>query len=680
MKKGILLFAGLLLLARFANAQLLEGGDFTGTGPITTFEKSGDSGFGLDSVYRTVDPKNASNQVMGLHFTFSGSIADTVTNLHARFDYGKIGNATYITAPKAQYVMFWVYIDSAANIPDSLGITTYAMDNKNWKWHDYITMAKDIPKSVWFPMAFSLGLWHAQEPLFDYITGGFMTGMQFQPQLDTAKHVRASSRWTGTIYVDNVMLVGVNPTLLEDGTFSGTGPITSFEKSSDSGFGLDSLFRTDDPTNASNKVMGLHFTFNSPIADTTLNLHARFEYGKIGAATYITAPNAKFVQFWVYIDSAQHIPDSLGITTYAMDNKNWKWHDYVTMAKDLPKSVWFPMAFPLMRWHAEQPLFDNITGGFMTGMQFQPQLDTAKHVRAESKWNGTIYIDDIELLDEVVFIPPVWHAATFEDGNKHGFYVPPLGCAKLTVIPDNVTSNGSMILQAAADLSQLSHRMTVQRDSVPMRSGTPDSSATSVTLDIFLPSNIPVGGVVKFYVSGGTGDSVSVVDTIASADRGKWTTLAITKLDSLAGIAQFDPTKKARVAVVLTYPGDTCTWKGNIWLDNLTVNGVGFPAELGNIVTGVSNPNVVKVFRLYNNYPNPFNPSTMIKYDIPTQTKVVMQVYDILGRQVETLVNEVKTPGSYEVQFNASRCASGVYFVRMVAGSYVRAEKMLLLK
>ncbi len=97
-------------------------------------------------------------------------------------------------------------------------------------------------------------------------------------------------------------------------------------------------------------------------------------------------------------------------------------------------------------------------------------------------------------------------------------------------------------------------------------------------------------------------------------------------------------------------------------------------------MTGVSNPNVVKVFRLYNNYPNPFNPSTMIKYDIPTQTKVVMQVYDILGRQVETLVNEVKTPGSYEVQFNASRCASGVYFVRMVAGSYVRAEKMLLLK
>jgi hypothetical protein len=93
-------------------------------------------------------------------------------------------------------------------------------------------------------------------------------------------------------------------------------------------------------------------------------------------------------------------------------------------------------------------------------------------------------------------------------------------------------------------------------------------------------------------------------------------------------------------------------------------------------------------FQLYQNYPNPFNPTTTIKYSIPavgnehvrSSTDVILKVYDILGREVATLVNEVQKPGSYEVQFDASSLTSGVYFYKLQSGSFIKSMKMILLK
>ena len=89
---------------------------------------------------------------------------------------------------------------------------------------------------------------------------------------------------------------------------------------------------------------------------------------------------------------------------------------------------------------------------------------------------------------------------------------------------------------------------------------------------------------------------------------------------------------------------------------------------------------LINSYSLSNNYPNPFNPSTIINYSIPRSSQVQIKLYDILGREVETLVNEVKSPGNYEVNFNASSLASGVYLYRLQAGSFVQTKKMMLLK
>ena len=80
------------------------------------------------------------------------------------------------------------------------------------------------------------------------------------------------------------------------------------------------------------------------------------------------------------------------------------------------------------------------------------------------------------------------------------------------------------------------------------------------------------------------------------------------------------------------------------------------------------------------NYPNPFNPTTTIRFSVPTSEFVTLKVYDVLGNEVALLVNEQKSAGSYEVEFSASGLSSGIYFYKIQSGSFVETKKMLLLK
>ena len=86
------------------------------------------------------------------------------------------------------------------------------------------------------------------------------------------------------------------------------------------------------------------------------------------------------------------------------------------------------------------------------------------------------------------------------------------------------------------------------------------------------------------------------------------------------------------------------------------------------------------VFSLSQNYPNPFNPVTNIKYQIPEFSFVTIKVYDALGKEVATLVNEEKAAGYYEIEFNAPSLASGIYFYKLRANNFTQIKKMILLK
>jgi hypothetical protein len=103
-------------------------------------------------------------------------------------------------------------------------------------------------------------------------------------------------------------------------------------------------------------------------------------------------------------------------------------------------------------------------------------------------------------------------------------------------------------------------------------------------------------------------------------------------------------------------------------------------------VTDVENSNIIpEEYSLSQNYPNPFNPTTTISFSIPNiassfNSNVTLKIYDLLGREVNTLVNEVKQPGSYQVQFDASELSSGIYFYALSAGNFYQTKKLVLLK
>ena len=103
----------------------------------------------------------------------------------------------------------------------------------------------------------------------------------------------------------------------------------------------------------------------------------------------------------------------------------------------------------------------------------------------------------------------------------------------------------------------------------------------------------------------------------------------------------------------------------------------------GDVATSVLEPGsdvLPKVFALQQNYPNPFNPTTTIQFALPTESQVVLKIYNLLGREVATLVNEELQPGKYKVDFEANGLPSGVYFYRIQAGGFSKTRKLTLLK
>jgi hypothetical protein len=115
-------------------------------------------------------------------------------------------------------------------------------------------------------------------------------------------------------------------------------------------------------------------------------------------------------------------------------------------------------------------------------------------------------------------------------------------------------------------------------------------------------------------------------------------------------------------------------WNGSAWInvDKYTYSYI--VTEIENVEESVLS------YGISNNFPNPFNPSTRIKYFIPTQSYVTIKVFDALGNEIATLVNEEKQTGNYSVEFDASELTSGIYFYRLRAGDYIETRKMMFIK
>jgi photosystem II stability/assembly factor-like uncharacterized protein len=188
--------------------------------------------------------------------------------------------------------------------------------------------------------------------------------------------------------------------------------------------------------------------------------------------------------------------------------------------------------------------------------------------------------------------------------------------------------------------------------------GTTWDALSNSILDNLAPSCIQhIPGTSSVYVAVG-GRTPTMRGTAVTYDAGESWTL----IDTLG-------------VLLINFVNTSVGW-GSQWATNVVYKYVGPPLP----VEEEEIDEVPTVFLLSQNYPNPFNPTTTFRYSIPQTSKVVIKVFDILGNEIATLIDEEKSVGTYELTWDAEGLPSGVYFYQLKAGSFLETKKMILLR
>ena len=197
----------------------------------------------------------------------------------------------------------------------------------------------------------------------------------------------------------------------------------------------------------------------------------------------------------------------------------------------------------------------------------------------------------------------------------------------------------------------------------------------------FTVSNIPDSGedVVSGKVTDDSGNPVAGAIVFAKDDNQQVYSFGITGKEGMYKITGLIPGNYSVSSSSYGYSDGSPTSVSLDYSGNYS-SSASF-TMVSEAATEVNNNNIeLNSFKLSQNYPNPFNPSTTINFVVPYQTRVTLKIYNVLGSEVATLVNEEKPAGSYNVTFNAGNLASGVYFYQLKAGNFISTKKLMLVK
>jgi hypothetical protein len=645
MKKTVLLIVGFLSLAGFANAQVVA--DFETPGSLGIFV---DAQWGIitDSIYQVADPTGESSGVMAISFNLQGTSGHNAIQLATP-------PRTNFATNDAHVLSYSIYIPGEINIPDSLTFGLWAQSSVGWEWNERYLYAIDIPKDVWYPVYYFLLDSTLASPATDNNAVLGDCGIQWN-----SYGVDSGTVWSGIIYIDNVSLVGAEPDVVAD--FETPGSIGIF---TDAQWGIitDSIYQAADPTGESSGAMAVSFNLQGTSGHNAIQLATP-------PRTNFATNDAHLLSYSIYIPSEINIPDSLVFGLWAQSSVGWEWNERYLYAIDIPKDVWYPVYYFLLDSTLASPATDNNAILGDCGIQWN-----SYGVDSGTVWSGIIYIDNVSLLGLETGgggpSGPEWIVTSFDvaDAGVEGFALTGLAGSSLSRVADPLpatTGDGALRVNFNFTNGDTGY---VYKDNIMLYNADGNLTAHTITLDIYPHALFPAATFTFIITGAAAGDAW--VEVPVFVDNGEWNTVIVDVAALISG-GQVDPTQPAQLGLQVVYDGTTQTVP--IWLDNLTTWGTG-------AITGVDDDaNLPIAFELYNNYPNPFNPATTIKYDIAKESKVSIKVYDILGKEVASLVNETKPAGRYSINFDASKFASGMYIYKITAGSFVKSHKMMLLK
>ncbi len=194
---------------------------------------------------------------------------------------------------------------------------------------------------------------------------------------------------------------------------------------------------------------------------------------------------------------------------------------------------------------------------------------------------------------------------------------------------------------------------------------------------ILMPDSSYMALTVKIEDDPGFGKVVGIVNSVTNGTISVTAPTFIVTANTIVLNAKFEPISFSSIQ-----SGQSVT----VWTEQTPTNEtVALQIQTSaDIVTGVDDNKLIntlpKEFSLSQNYPNPFNPSTTIRFTVSKAEFVSLKVYNIIGQEITTLVSEQKQPGEYQIQFNASNLASGVYIYRLKAGNFTATKKLVLMK
>ncbi|MDZ7373892.1 MAG: T9SS type A sorting domain-containing protein [candidate division KSB1 bacterium] len=502
-------------------------------------------GTGFASVTRASDPSGLSAGAMAL--LFDGT----------RGDKGDV-EVDNVDASGAQIVTFFVYLPP--DIPDSIQFKLFAQDNKNWAWTEVSWFAYQIPKGVWYPLDYDMEAMRVNPAVnFDHKANKLgRLGME----VNRFYEHDADAGWSGTIYVDNVSLLGAEPRV-----------IGSFETGTDGfydnrwGTGFTSLARVPDPTGLSAGSLGV--TFSGAAGDK-----GDFEVDNVDASEY------QVVTFFVYLPS--DIPDSIQFKLFAQDNQHWAWTEVSWFAYQIPKGVWYPLDYDMEAMRLKSGgSFDHKANKLgRLGMEINRFFEHD----ADANWSGTIYIDNVSLLSSRKGAR--WVAASFErqSGGSQGFANTGWGPALLSVgWAQDPTGRSLGVMNTTWDFTK-GEKGAFSNDNVSIYSQQAGTYASKVTIDVYIPEGMPHGAQVSIFAMDHqswtwTEDKYYITDSTLTP--GHWHTLTYDVL-KYVNSGELNPNVTLSMGCQIYYSSPP-NWQGNVYWDNFTLWGI--PEPVGELAS-----------------------------------------------------------------------------------------------